>query len=307
MILYSYILCAIESDPHFLTFSGKSFDYHGECDLLLVSIPSFASGSGLCIHIRTTRMEGRLLSYSYISGVAILIGENIFEVQEDGTIILNGKRYAPPHVGDNKSDYPSFPIMFENYPLMKNMIGKRKKISQYILDLTNTVIDSVQDIPKELKSTGYSKAITVHANPRTRMLYVKIDGDFPDSYGLLGASNAGDRLLGRDGVTDLSHNLNEYGEEWQVIDTEPMLFSDRRAPQFPDSCLHYSSEGGHVKITHNLRRRLLADAGNVIGLVTKEDANAACAEYVGIKKQNCISDVLVMQDIEVADDPSYDK
>ena len=77
----------------------------------------------------------------------------------------------------------------------------------------------------------------------------------------------------------MSPNIHEYGEEWQVLDTEPMLFNDHRAPQFTGSCLYYASEGGHVKITHNLRLLHLADAGCVIGLVTKEDANAACAEY----------------------------
>ena len=137
------------------------------------------------------------------------------------------------------------------------------------------------------------------------MLYVKIDGDFQDSYGLLGTPNAGDRLLGRDGDTDMSRDINEYGEEWQVRDNEPNLFQDHRAPQFPEPCLYYASDGGQVKKTHNLRRRLMADGGYVSGLVTKEAAYEACADYVGINKQHCVQDVMVMQDVEVADDPSY--
>jgi len=40
-------------------------------------------------------------------------------------------------------------------------------------------------------------------------------------------------------------------------------------------------------------------------LVTRQDAIDACADYVGINKENCISDVMIMQDVEVAEDPSY--
>ena len=50
----------------------------------------------------------------------------------------------------------------------------------------------------------------------------------------------------------------------------------------------------------------MADAGYVDGLVTRQDASDACADYAGINKENCISDVLVMQDLEVAEDPSYE-
>ena len=56
-------------------------------------------------------------------------------------------------------------------------------------------------------------AITIHANLKTHMLFVKIDGDIYDGIGLLGSPLSGNRLLGRDGVTDMSKDWNKYGEE----------------------------------------------------------------------------------------------
>ena len=234
------------------------------------------------------------MSYSYISAVAVRIGKNVLEVQQNGTLIVNGKRFA-------SSQDDVFPFKFGDYVLIKNLKGKKKKIAQYILDLSNTLIDS----DGGTRVTDNPMKITIHANSRTNMIHVKIDGDFEDSEGLLGKANAGDSLLGRDGVSDFSHDLNQFGEEWQVMDTEPTLFVDHRAPQFPDPCVYYSSDGVQMMKTHHLRRRLLADGSYMVGLVTMEDAEAACADYVGVKKEHCIQDVMVIQDLEVANDPSY--
>lgn len=280
-------------DPHFTTFSGISFDYHGECDLVMLSSPSFASGSGLSVHIRTTRMDGKLISYSYISGAAVGIGNDIFEVQQDGTLFVNGKRHM--------NNDASLPTEFATYPFTKNMIGKKKKINQYVLNLTDSNIGGGQDESKHLDTM----TITIHANPRTHMLFVKIDGDIHDGIGLLGNPLAGNRLLGRDGVTDMSKDCNKYGEEWQVRDTERKLFQEQRSPQYPDACIYHVSNDGLSKKTHNLRRRLLADGKDDNGKVTREEANAVCEDFVGVNKDNCVYDVMVMGDLAVAEDPSY--
>lgn len=44
-------------DPHFQTWTGLRFDYHGECDLVLLSAPMFEGGP-LDIHIRTKIRHG---------------------------------------------------------------------------------------------------------------------------------------------------------------------------------------------------------------------------------------------------------
>ena len=290
---HSNLPCLFYSDPHFTTFSGVSFDYHGECDLVMLASPGFASDSGLLIHIRTKRVDGRLFSYSYISAVAVRIGNDILEIQEDGILIVNGKLYT----GDVTCDDVPFPTEFATYSLTKNMIGKLKKITQYVLN-----IDRVGNESKYPNMSMKPRTITIHANPRTRMLSVKIDGHFHDGVGLLGEPLAGDRLLGRDGITNMSQDWNKYGEEWQVKNTEPRLFQDHRAPQYPDPCTY---QDGKLMKTHNLRHRHLAYIENGMGLVTKEAASEACSNYKGVNKNNCIHDVMVLEDLEVAEDPAY--
>jgi len=268
----------------------------------MLSSPSFGSGSGLSVHIRTTRMDGKLLSYSYISGAAVAIGKNTLEVQKDGNLVVNGKRYVASHVGDTEHNDVSVPDEFATYPFSKNMIGKKKKITQYVINLNDTIIDNIDDETKDPDMMTKPITITIHANPKTQMIFVKIDGDINDGIGLLGKPLAGDRLLGRDGITDMIRDWNEYGEEWQVRDTEPKLFQEHRTPQYPDPCIYYVSD--HLKKTH-LRRRLLTDSEGDNGVITKEAANDACADYVGVNKENCVQDVMAVGDLEVAEDPSY--
>ena len=174
------------------------------------------------------------------------------------------------------------------------MIGKKKKITQYVLNLTHTDEDSNKTQDSDL-------SITAHSNPKTPMLFVKIDGDRNDGAGLLGKPYTDGRLLGHDGVTDMSHKCNEYGEEWQARDTEP--FQEHRSPQYPDPCVSFASDEGCTKATHNLRRRLLDDGNN--GMIPRDVANDACADYVGVNRENRVHDMMVMGDVEVADDPSY--
>ena len=225
------------------------------------------------------------------------IGNNVLEVQQDGSLFVNGKR----HVNNDAS----LPTEFATYPFTKNMIGKKKKITQYVLNLTDTNIGGVQDNSKDLATMTKPMAITIHVNPKTHMLFVKIDGDIRDGIGLLGEPIAGNRLLGCDSVTDMSKEWNKYGEEWQVRDTEPKLFQGHRAPQFPDVCIYHVSDDSLSKKTHNLRRRLLHNAEYDNGKVTREAANAVCDDFVDVNKDNCVYDVMVMGNLEVAEDPSY--
>jgi len=40
-------------DPHLHTWMGMVYDFHCECDLVLLKSPSFDNGQGLYLHIRT--------------------------------------------------------------------------------------------------------------------------------------------------------------------------------------------------------------------------------------------------------------
>jgi hypothetical protein len=63
-------------DPHFNTWRGQHFDNHGECDLVLFQSPTFESGLGLAVHIRTQIRHGM----PFISSVALRIGTDVLEV-----------------------------------------------------------------------------------------------------------------------------------------------------------------------------------------------------------------------------------
>ena len=84
-------------DPHFKTFNGKAFSYHGECDLVLMRSKSFEDGKGLSIHVRTTRMDNyRGAAYSLISAAAVQMGNTVLEVSADngGSLLVDGSRRA---------------------------------------------------------------------------------------------------------------------------------------------------------------------------------------------------------------------
>jgi hypothetical protein len=78
----SLFVFIIISDPHFETFNGEAFSYHGECDLVMMKSPSFASGLGLYVNIRTTRIDNARISYSYISAAAVRIGNDVLKTKD---------------------------------------------------------------------------------------------------------------------------------------------------------------------------------------------------------------------------------
>ena len=59
--------------------------------MVLSRIDSFASGLGLEVHIRTTRVYRSVnMAYSYLSGAAVhRIGSNELEVLESGMLLIN--------------------------------------------------------------------------------------------------------------------------------------------------------------------------------------------------------------------------
>jgi hypothetical protein len=75
-----------QGDPHFKTWQGHHFDFHGVCDLILLQSKEFESGLGLDVHIRTHIRR----DMSYISSAALRIGTDVLEVESQGVYYLNG-------------------------------------------------------------------------------------------------------------------------------------------------------------------------------------------------------------------------
>jgi hypothetical protein len=72
--------CGVEAyvmgDPHFKTWSGETYDFHGICDLMLLHNPEFHDGLGMDIIVRSKQMK----QFSFISTAVIRIGSETFEV-----------------------------------------------------------------------------------------------------------------------------------------------------------------------------------------------------------------------------------
>ena len=212
--------------------------------------------------------------YSYISGAAVKIGEDILEVNQEGVLHVNGESNVPGNAG----------MVFAGlHGLTKFTKGVKNRIIVYDLDL------------------GDNKSIQIRANKKNGMLFVDVNGAFLDSEGLLGAAPArGGGLVARDGVTDLTGHWNTYGEEWQVNEVDPKLFQDtERHPQFPETCSYTAKDIGKTHVRH---RRRLAESDKV-GI---EAATDACSHLSSEElREFCIFDVMATGDLDLVEDPFY--
>lgn len=190
-------------DPHFKTFDGTKYDYHGECDMVMTTSPSFASNLGLDLHIRTTVQN----SYSYISAAALKIGSDVLEVYvEDNVLAVYFNNQVV------QSDGMSLPETFSGFPLKRKVLphGEAYKISL----------------------GRYEKLII---STLKNMLKIQVEALLPDTSGLLGTCGK-PGLVGRNGTQILDEM--EMGPEWQVRPgVHPTLFHTSRPPQFPQPCI----------------------------------------------------------------------
>jgi len=241
-------------DPHFKTWTGDKYDYHGECDLVLVDHPTFSNGLGLKIHIRTTRVK----YFSYISNIAVQIGDEVLEFDNDvENFLINGEK-VPPQLKHVRTLLGGFHVRRDP-----------KAISIRLDDHIKAKIDLVQ------RKNGWPAVV--------------VDGEeteiFKGSLGLLGDWETGKRLA-RDGNTEMNDSdATNFALEWQVRDTEPMLFKEARFPQYPRTC---------TPPTKNLSKRL--GVSNF-----EKEAQKACAHWKE-DVEDCIFDVIATRDVKVAEE-----
>lgn len=155
-------------DPHFYTFQGQAFDYHGECDLVLLT----SSSLDVDLHIRTLGRDLDGYLFSEISTVALRIGTDIIEYGlEDGveTMYLNGVLQLPS---------TTLPATVGGFPL-------NGSVGSYL----EVVFGSGQIIRINFFNKCCGRVLVWGCN------------DFADSRGLLGTCNQPADYLGRDGTT----------------------------------------------------------------------------------------------------------
>ena len=90
-------------------------------------------------------------------------------------------------------------------------------------------------------------------------------------------------MHGRNGT--VISDPNEFGNEWQVLDTEPMLFQTVRAPQYPAKCIMPSATKTSRRLGESIAEKV---------------AMKAC-EHWGDQKDQCVYDVMALGDLEIAE------
>jgi hypothetical protein len=242
-----------QGDPHFKTWKGQHFDFHGECDLILLQSKEFESGLGLDVHIRTHMRR----DMSYISTAALRIGTDVLEVKSQGVYYLNGVAGA-----DSPSEFGGFEFLHsqptDKQHVFEVHLGGRERIKVKTY--------------KDFVSVLFEQAELKH---------------FGKSVGLMGDFRMG-HMISRDGKTIID-DANAFGQEWQVLDSEPKLFNTVRFPQHPQMCTMPTP----AQATSQLRRRLSESS------VGELAAEKAC-EHWGKGKDDCVFDVLTTGDLEMA-------
>lgn len=237
-------------DPHFQTWTGHWYDFQGACDLHLVTAPEFAPNAPLTIDVRTKTKDW----FSYIETAAIQIGEDILEVTGYGDYSFNSVEGA------------DLPVKMANqFTLYEKKISK--KTHELIIDLEN------------------GERIVVHTFKE--FVSVKIQNAhrdrFVNSGGMMGDFRTGE-VYTRD-RTNILVDPEEIAREWQVRDTEPILFESVLGAQYPERCSMPT-----MKQHGGLRKQ-----------VSEKEAKTACARHSGERKQFCIRDVMKTGDLEMAE------
>jgi len=228
---------------------------------VLVQSQSFQDGKGLDIHVRT-RIEHL---YSLISGVAIKVGDSIFELNHDTV-------GEPQFYVDGRAIH-ALPYSDEAFSATVHTLPHEVWIVKiFTIDL------------------GQKSVVKINVMDRWITVDVKAaNKDIAGSVGLAGSFPDG-RMLGRDG-TDLSQDRNAYGSQWQVQEEEPKLFHSAPAghPMAPYGTCKLPTLDAHQHLrTENAEMyRMAVDACQKEGL-TAADLN------------DCIYDVSMTKMVELA-------
>jgi len=199
--------------------TGEQFDFHGICDLVLVSNPEFGNEAGLDVHIRSKKMR----QWSYVDSAAVRIGTDILEVRggETSHFWING---IQGNGNTGKMVISDYPIQY--YPISK-------KSEKFVVDLGDG---------EGIVFKTWNSFVSVKVeNP-------KMD-KFVGSVGLMGSFPEG-RKIGRE--NRIIEDINIFGQEWQVLSSEQNLFHDIEGPQHPQHCEIPSSKEMRRRLAESL-------------------------------------------------------
>lgn len=252
-------------DPHFITWYGSHFRYHGACDLVFLHNPVFREGIGLDLHIRTELMMET--AYSFVSNAALKIGDDVLEVMASGQHFLNGVHDAelPAHLGGYEA----------TKTVDEKCVGSGERKRCWYSMLFDVFLGQADHIL--IKVSSGMVHVNVQGSPKNFEGSVGVMGTYP-------ALHHG--KIARDGVTFV-HDSDSFAQEWQVLDSEPKLFSVLLFPQHPQMC---------IPAIHSASLELHLQASTE----TRTAAERACAHVSGSEWEFCVFDVLATGDYDMA-------
>lgn len=279
-------MITVDIDPHFYTLNGHKVDYHGECDLVYTQCKDFGNGDGLNIHVRTRHVEPK--KWSTLSSIAVQIGEDIFEINEDGSYYVN----------------------YEENPKLPLKIANKYELSSFVhKDSFKCNIDLLNEQSIVVGHWKNANALYFHLS-----LNNNLSGDFSSCQGISSTldhpatSGANGALIGRnDKAYDVKwKHFRAFAEEWQVRPLEdPVLFrqeSSHSVPQYPDECKPSPFDENTLE-----GRRKLDQLRKVDGGVYHRRAMEACNYLDGSHHHEaCMFDVFVTGNPEWANAPWYE-
>lgn len=237
LIVYDNCEPGGNGDPHFQTWTGHKFDYHGQCDLVLIDAPNFEGGKGLDLHIRTEQRS----FFSFINGVAMKIGNDILEFSHQ-QVFLNGADQTGL-AAENEMKFAGYPVQYSNKPLANG-----RDHNTYTVNI------------------GPSERIQV--NVYKQLMAVRVmdasHDNFIDAVGITGDYNSG-LTLGRDGTTIIA-SPDLFGPEWQVNDQDPKLFATVQEPQYPAKCIAAPAADSKPRnLRHGISEKQAKEACAILG------------------------------------------
>jgi len=215
------------------------------------------------VHVRTKKMR----LWSYVSSAAIRIGNDVLEVMggQENKFWINGVIGKEEDIQsiDGKMTLGS---TLSGYQILFDVVSKKSR--KFSIDL------------------GDEEKIVIS----TWNAFVRINFDnakskhFEGSEGLMGSFSRGLKLA-RDKSTILE-DLDVFGQEWQVLQSEPKLFHSVKGPQYPIQC--------EIPSSLEMRRRLGQSD------VSLEAAKKACVDVNKDVMDLCVFDVMATNDMSTA-------
>ncbi|KAL3935356.1 MAG: hypothetical protein SGBAC_009114 [Bacillariaceae sp.] len=258
------VISGSKGDPHFKSWVGEHFEYHGQCDLVLSKDDNFADGLGLDVQIRTKLVR----FWSYIKRAAIRIGDDVLEVEGSANM--------------EKID----PVYWFNFVLrqpVKTMGGFPLKI------IKGTGRGHIHKFEIDLSSKYPGQKIVIGTMKEfVRVDFINASAEaFGNAVGMLGDFTTGNTYA-RDQTTIID-DFMELGNEWQVLPSDNFLFQDVSDPQYPKRCILPEDPRGD-------RRRRLEESS-----ITTEEAEAACSKRLidALDIKDCVYDIIATQDMDM--------